>query len=178
MEYNVEKKCFELHGEIFATMRHADGSVETRNYKNIIVDVASEQMAEWAIAQNSVEFPRVDGIRVLAVGTGAVGWDLQNPPPATAAQTQLENELQRNTFESVNYVTPGTFVPSLTRTNIVDYITTYTETQAVGPLVEMGLFGGTGATSPSSGTMINYKTFPVWNKSSTSTLTIVWRLTF
>lgn len=177
MEYNTEKKCFELHGEIFATMRHADGTEEQRHYTNIIVDVASDQMAEWAIAQNTVGFPRVDGVRTLAVGTGAVGWDLQNPPPATAAQTQLENELIRKTFDSVNYV-DGSGNPSLTRTHIVDYVTTYGDTEAVGPLVEMGLFAGTGATTPGSGSQINYRTFAVWNKPATSTLTIVWRLTF
>jgi len=167
-----ENKVIIATGEIFATMKHKDGTEEKRHWKNVIVDVASELMAEL-MKENS----GVQGIMTLAVGTGAVGWDLQNPPAATAAQTQLESELIRKTFDSTNYV-DGVGDPTVTRTNIVDYITTYTESEAVGALVEMGLFGGTGSTSPSSGTQVNYHTFPVWNKPSTSTLTIVWRLTF
>jgi len=165
-------RVFLASGEIFATMKHKDGTEEKRHWNNVIVDVASELMAEL-MKENS----GVQGIMTLAVGTGAVGWDLQNPPPATAAQTQLEAELTRKTFDSTNYV-DGSGNPTVTRTNIVDYITTFTETEAVGALVEMGLFGGTGSTSPNSGTQVNYHTFAVWNKPNTSTLTIVWRLTF
>jgi len=167
-----ENKVILASGEIIATMKHKDGSVEERRWHNIIVDVASELMAEL-MKENS----GVQGIMTLAVGTGAVGWDLQNPPAATAAQTQLESELERKTFDSTNYV-DGSGNPSVTRTNIVDFVTTYDETEAVGALVEMGLFGGTGSTSPGGGTQVNYHTFAVWNKPSTSTLTIVWRLTF
>jgi len=167
-----QNKVFLASGQIFATMKHKDGSVEKREWHNVIVDVASELMAEL-MKENS----GVQGIMSLAVGTGAVGWDLQNPPAATAAQTQLETELTRKTFDSTNYVDGGGS-PTVTRTNIVDFITTFTESEAVGALVEMGLFGGTGATSPSSGTQVNYHTFAVWNKPSSSTLTIVWRLTF
>jgi len=163
-----------VHGDIFMTMKHKDGSVEHRVMENVIVDVASELMAERFKEHDG---DASGGILVLAVGSGSPGWDLQNPPPATAAQTQLVNEIERKTFTRSYYVDHAGS-ESLTRTNIVDYETTYEETEAVGPLVEMGLFGGVGATTPGSGTMVNYHTFPVWNKPATSTLTIVWRLTF
>lgn len=160
-------------GEIFMKMEHKDGSVETRYMKNVIVDDASLLMAQLMSGLPAV----APGISVLAVGTGDPGWDLQNPPIATASQHLLVNEIERKTFLSVTYI-DGVGSPTVTRTNIVDFETKYLDTEAVGALVEMGLFGGTGSTSPGGGTMVNYHTFPVWNKPSTSTLTITWRLTF
>ena len=117
------------------------------------------------------------GAFALAVGTGGSGWDLQNPPSATAGQSALESELVRKQFSSSNFITNvGTI--SATPTNIVDFTTTFTESEAVGPLVEMGLVGGDATLTSGSGTLINYLTFKVINKSNTSVFTIVWRLTF
>lgn len=161
-----------LKGDIVCVMTNKDGSVERRVMENVIVDQASMLMA-----QLMKETSGISGIMTLAVGTGDPGWDLQNPPPATSAQTQLVNELERKVFERSYYVDDAG-VESLTRTNRVAYETKYDETEAVGALVEMGLFGGVGATTPGAGDMCNYHTFPVWNKSSTSTLTISWLLTF
>jgi hypothetical protein len=42
----------------------------------------------------------------------------------------------------------------------------------------MSLFGGNGATLTDGGTMINYFTMPVVNKTSSSQLGISWSLTF
>ncbi|MDO8640268.1 MAG: hypothetical protein Q7R33_01890 [Nitrosarchaeum sp.] len=159
-------------GEIVMTMRHANGLVERREMENVIVDNASLLMAEL-MKENS----GVQGIMTLAVGTGDTGWDLQNPPIATASQTALFNELERKTFNSTTYI-DSMGVPTITRTNKVMYETVFTAAEAVGALVEMGLFGGTGATAPLGGTMVNFHTFPVWNKSATATLTISWLLTF
>jgi len=170
----IDKKVIFARGDIFMTMKHKDGSVEKRKMTNVIVDVASELMAE---RMKEGDGNASNGIMVLAMGTGDPGWDLQNPPIATSSQTQLVNELERKTFNRSYYVDDaGLETP--TRTNIVDFEVTYEETEAVGALVEMGLYGGAGSTAPGGGTMVNYHTFPVWNKPSTSTLTIVWRLTF
>lgn len=148
-----------------------------RAFKNLIVDAASDQIAEWAFTGIiTLVSQHVPGILTLAVGTGAVGWDLQNPPVETANLTVLYSELFRKQFASVNYV-DNLGNPSVTRTNIVDFLTTFLETEAVGPLVEMGLFGGVGALNPNGGTEINCKHFPVINK-PTSQLSILWRLTF
>jgi len=146
--------------------------------KNIIVTVASELMAELmrGIIGDIVR-PQVDGIRTLAVGTGGGSWDLQAPPAETATQTQLENELFRKEFDSVNYI-DGVGNITATRTNIIDLTTVFGTTEANGALVEMGLFGGTSATTANQGTQVNYFTFPVINKDSSAVLTIIWRLTF
>lgn len=174
---------FKLNGEVFIKQGASDHSEivnnPDRHLQNIIVDVASDQIAEWAFTGAiSVIGEHVPGIMTLAVGTGDTGWDLQNPPAETANQTLLETELERKTFADKTYIDPTSGNPTVTRTNIVDFTTTYLETEAVGPLVEMGLFGGNGATATNGGTMINYLTFAVINKVSTSQLSIVWRLTF
>jgi len=174
---------YKMSGEVFIKVGNNVSHDEVtrnpdRHLKNIIVDVASEQIAEWAFTGTiSLVSEHIPGILTLAVGTGDVGWDLQNPPAETANQTLLESELTRKTFASKTYV-DNIGDPTATRTNVVDFTTTYLEAEAVGPLVEMGLFGGTGATATNGGTMINYLTFAVINKPSTSQLTIVWRLTF
>jgi hypothetical protein len=149
-----------------------------RHLHNLIVDIASEQIAEWAFTGViTLVGQHVPGILVLAVGTGDPSWDLQNPPAETASQTLLENELIRKTFSGKTYV-DGLGNPTITRTNVIDYTTTYLESEAVGPLVEMGLFSGNGALATDGGTMINAKNFAVINKPSTSKLLITWRLTF
>jgi hypothetical protein len=142
---------------------------------NLIVDVASDLIASWAFQGLS---PAIPGILTLAVGTGQIGWDLQNPPAPTTAQTLLFSELARKQFASQTYIDPILFTPVVGPTNIIDFTTTFLTTEAVGPLVEMGLFGGVGATGVGGGTMVNYVTFKVINKPNTSQLTIVWRLTF
>jgi len=167
-------------GDIFMTMKHRDGTIERREMHNVIVDQASFLMAQLMKeygGTSTIPVSYVPGIFVLAVGTGDPGWDLQNPPIATAAQTLLVNELDRKRFSRTYYV-DDLGVESLTRTHIVDFETTFNDTEAVGALVEMGLFGGTGSTSAGGGDMVNYHTFPVWNKPSTSTLVCTWRLTF
>ena len=116
-------------------------------------------------------------IKHIALGTGNVSWDLQAPPAATSSQTQLEAELIRKEFTSVNFVTTGGAV-SPTPTNILDCTTTFLESEAVAPLVELGLFGGDSTATANSGSQVNYKTFKVINKPSTSTLTITVRLLF
>lgn len=171
-----EKRSWLLKGDIFMTMKHKDGTVEKREMHNVIVDDASLLMAQL-MKENS----GVPGIMALAIGTGDIGWDLQNPPIATAAEHTLVNEIFRAyspTGFTSTYIDPGTLLPTLTRTNIVDYEATFGETEAVGTLVEMGLFGGTGYAVANGGTMINAHNFPVWNKPSTSSLVVVWRLTF
>jgi hypothetical protein len=100
-------------------------------------------------------------------------------------------------FASTQFI-DGDGVPVGYPTNIVDFSTVYSESEAVGPLVEMGLIGGNISTNlaiknpvtPPNGaydatvdlttveTLVNYLTFPVISKPATSTFQITWRLTF
>jgi hypothetical protein len=171
-----EEKLNGLSGEYWILLRNASGRViEERHDTNIIVNSASILIARL-LKDNSEPDA---GISYLAVGTGASGWNLQNPPQPTNTQTVLENEIARKAFTTpdVSFVDPSTGDHVLTPTGVVDFTATFAETEAVGPLVEMGLFGGDATDSADSGTEINYRTFPVINKSNSMTLTIIFRIT-
>jgi hypothetical protein len=184
-----------VRGDVFITLR--DGSTgeiqDSREFKNLIVKDASILVAR--LMKDSQEPPH--SIFVLAMGTGDTGWNPMAPPAPTGTQRALYAELTRKTFSTTNFVDAGG-VPTAVPTNVVDFTTTYSEAEAVGPLVEMGLLGGNISTnmsirnpvSPPNGpynpsvdlttkeTLVNYLTFPVINKPATSQLEIVWRLTF
>ncbi len=189
-----EKSTPYIRGDVFITLRDGEtGEVQDeREVRNIVVLDASILIAR--LLKNSQEPPY--GIFALAIGTGDVGWDLQNPPAATNTQRSLYSELTRKTFSNTQFIDAGG-LPSATPTKVVDYTTIYTQAEAVGPLVEMGLIGGNissnlavkNPVSPPNGaydplvdlttkeTLLNFLTFPVINKPATSTMTIVWRLT-
>jgi hypothetical protein len=180
-------------GEVFIRLEHVDGSVEERHIDNVITKDFSLLMAR--LAKDPLE-PR-HGIFALAVGSGDTGWDLQNPPTETNTQRSLYNEIGRKAFSATDIVESGGASTTLP-TNVVDFTTTYAESEAVGPIVEMGLVGGdlnedTGITNPitpSNGPydatvdvqgkdlLMNYLTFPVINKPATARLTLQWRITF
>jgi len=166
-----------LHGEYWMTLRDAaTGQIlEQRHATNLIVNSASVLIAR--LLKDNHE--PTAGISYLAVGTGASGWNLQNPPQPTVTQVNLENEIARKAFTTsdTSFVDPMTGEHVTTPTNVVDYTATFAETEAVGPLVEMGLFGGDAVDAPDSGTEVNYRTFPVINKSNSMTLTIIFRIT-
>jgi hypothetical protein len=184
-----------LRGDVFMTLRDAKSGevLDYREVRNLIVKDASILIAR--LVKDNAEPPK--GAYVLAVGTGNVGWDPMSPPAATNTQRALYSELTRKTFSSTQFVDGGG-IPVGYPTNVVDFTTTFTESEAVGPLVEMGILGGNISTnlavrnpvSPPNGaydptvdlttkeTMVNYLTFPVINKPATSTFELTWRLTF
>jgi hypothetical protein len=145
-----------------------------RHFKNLIVDICSELIAEWSF---QLLTPTVPGILTLAVGTGGSGWDIQNPPAETSDLTQLYSELARKQITSRTYVDDAG-VPVGTRTNKIEFTTLFDYAEANGPLVEMGLFGGTNSLAAGDGTRVNAKHFPVLNKDETSQLNIMWKLIF
>ncbi len=165
-----------LKGEFWMILKDRSGQiVGKRHGNNIIVNSASVLIARL-LKDNSEPS---GGITYLAVGTGGVGWNLQNPPQPTTTQTTLENEIARKAFttEDVTFVDPETGDPTIVPTNVLDFTATFAETEGVGPLVEMGLFGGDATDLLDSGTEVNYRTFPVLNKTNSMTLTIIFRIT-
>ena len=177
---NLELKN-RLKGEFFITLNHKDGSEEKYYYKNIIVDSSSLLIARMLVDGQAAVDPvgPAHGLWVLAAGTGGIGWDKQNPPVPTTTQTQLVSELARKRFAQVYYVqTNGSGLPSSVPTNIIDLQTVFNESEAVGPLVEFGLFGGDADVAvANSGTLINYLTYQVINKPNNATMSIIFRLT-
>jgi hypothetical protein len=184
-----------IRGDVFITLR--DGKTqelqEHHQVRNLVVLDASILIAR--LMKDNQEPPH--GIFALAMGTGDVGWNPMAPPAPTNTQRSLYSELARKTFTDTQFIDAGG-VPSAIPTHVVDFTTTFAESEAVGPLVEMGLLGGNISTNlsirnpvlPPNGpynvsvdltlyeTEVNYLTFAVVNKPPTSTLTIVWRLSF
>jgi len=170
------EKTSSLSGEFWVKLKDSDGNVvDERHGTNIIVNSASVLIARL-LKDNSEPS---GGITYLAMGTGGDGWNLQNPPQPTTSQTTLENEIARKAFttEDVTFIDPETGNPTTVPTNVVDYTATFAETESVGPLVEMGLFGGDATDLLNSGTQVNYRSFPVINKTNSMTLTIIFRIT-
>lgn len=190
-----EDARFGIQGDVTLTIRDArTGKVQDFfEKKNLIVKDASILVAR--LMKDNSEPPK--GSFVLAVGTGDSGWNPMTPPAPTNTQRALYSELTRKTFSQTQFIN-SSGVPTAIPTNVVDFTTIFTESEAVGPLVEMGLLGGNVSSnlairnpvSPPNGaynasvdlttreTLINYLTFPVINKPATSTMEIVWRLTF
>lgn len=183
-----------IRGDVFITLRDArTGEVQEHELRNLVVLDASILIAR--LMKDNSEPPK--GIFALAVGTGAIGWNPMSPPAPTNTQRALYSEITRKTFATTQFINGGGS-PVAYPTKVVDFTTTFTESEAVGPLVEMGLLGGnistnlsiTNPVSPPNGpydptvdlttkeTLLNYLTFAVVNKPATSTMTIVWRLTF
>lgn len=174
--FKYEENICPLSGEYWIRLIDSKtGKVEELHGTNIIVNTASILIARLLKDNREPD----GGITYLAVGTGGSGWDLQNPPQPTNTQTKLNNEIARKAFttEDVTFVDPDTGDPTTVPTNVLDFTATFAETEAVGPLVEMGLFGGDATDLTDSGTMINFRTFPVVNKSNSMTLTIIFRIT-
>jgi hypothetical protein len=164
-----------LQGKLFIKAWEGGNLVYSYESKNVIVNSASVLIAR--LLKDSSE-PDA-GISYFAVGTGGQGWDLQNPPAPSVTQLTLESELARKAISSVNttFVDPATGDPTTVATNVVDFAATFSESEAVGPLVEMSLFGGDATAALNSGTMLNYRTFPVLNKTAAMTFSVIFRIT-
>jgi hypothetical protein len=189
-----EDARYKIRGDVFITLRDGQtGAVQDhRDLRNLVVLDASILIAR--LMKDNFEPPH--GVFCLAVGSGDVGWNPMSPPAPTTTQRALYSEITRKTFADTEFIDSGG-MPVAVPTNVVDFTTTYTESEAVGALVEMGLIGGNVVISPANRvsppngpynvppvdlttkeTLINYLCFPVINKPPTSTLTIVWRLSF
>lgn len=182
-------------GDVFMELRNAyTGALEGKwERRNIVTLDASILIAR--LVRDNQEPP--EGAFVLAVGSGDIGWNPLSPPAATNTQRALYAEITRKVFASTQFI-DGDGLPVAFPTNVVDFTTTYTESEAVGPLVEMGIIGGNissnllvkNPVSPPNGaynptvdlttkeTLVNYLTFNVISKPATSTFTVTWRLSF
>jgi len=178
--YKEETK--KMKGEFFIKLEDKNGIIEQFHYKNIIVNDASLLIARLlADGWTSVDHAGpAHGLWVLAVGTGDPTWpDKSNPPPPVPTDHKLKSELARKTFAHVNFVkTDGSGLPATEVTNILDFQTVFNESEAVGGITELAMFGGDASdTITDSGTMLNLRHIGIINKSDSSTLSIIFRIT-
>jgi len=184
-----------IRGDVFLKMHDArTGELQYEwEKRNLVVFDASILIAR--LMKDNKEPPF--GCFCLAMGTGDTGWNPMAPPAPTNTQRALYSEIARKTFANTQFIDGGG-LPVAYPTKVVDFQTIFTESEAVGPLVEMGILGGNISTnlsiknpvSPPNGpynptldlttkeTMVNYLTFPIISKPATSTLAITWRLSF
>lgn len=164
-----------LKGQLFIRAYEGDQLVYEYTRPNVVVKSASVLIAR--LLKDSKE--PMGGIGYFAVGTGGAGWDLQDPPAPTINQTKLESELARKAIGPINtsFVDPDTGEHTVTPTNIVDFSASFSNSEAVGPLTEMALFGGDATAALNTGTMLNYRTFPVLNKTTAMHFSVIFRIT-
>lgn len=190
-----------VKGEVFWEMKDSvTGAVTRGRLKNVVTLDASVLIARLMKGNGSAvphqSEPSFGGF-ALAVGTGDASWNPMNPPSATVTQRSLYNEIARKRAASTSFIKSDGTVSGVP-TNVVDFSFTFAESEAVGPLTEMGILGGDvnvnmairNPVLPANGTydptvntvgldsLANYLTFPAINKPATSTLSWVWRLTF
>lgn len=184
-------------GEVFIEMHDArSGDLqERREVKNVVTLDAGLLVAR--LMKNPQE--PAHGINMLGIGTGALGAIL-NPDAPSNEQRRLNNEITRKPFSETTFRNANGAAVAIP-TNVVDFTTIFGESEAVGPLNEMGLlstisnntavinnnpnFAGQGgqAYDPTIDVskydiLVNYLTFSVISKPATSILTLTWRLTF
>ena len=135
------------------------------------------------------------GITHLAIGTAATG-NILSPDAPQPEQRKLNTRIARKACTTQFRSDAGVAVSY--PTHIVDFTTTFSESEANGALNEMGLMAvyktaefneinnGAGTVDPYDATLdmsakdllANYLTFGVIVKPATAILTITWRLTF
>lgn len=157
------------------TLRLEENGKVVREFvqNNIIVNTSSILIAR--LLKDPTE--PSGGITYLAVGSGNSSWDAFDPPAPTTSQALLENEFYRKSISKSTFVDPQTGEPTTNKTNIVDYATSLSESEAVGAILELALFGGEATSTINTGTMINWRTFGVINKTNAMTLTVIFRIT-
>lgn len=193
----AEPTVLTVQGHVFFEMRDArTGELQLeRDQKNVVTLDASLLVARLLKDPNEP----AHGINMLSVGTGALGAIL-NPDAPGNEQRRLNNEIARKPFSETTFRDANGAAVAIP-TNVVDFTTIYGQSEAVGPLNEMGLlstisdntgvtnnnpnFAGQGGQAydptidvTSYDEQINYLTFSVISKPATSILTVTWRLSF
>jgi hypothetical protein len=169
--------------------------LENWHRKNLIVRDAGILAAK--LFRNSLDPSAVasNGLRMLAVGTGATG-NVLSPDAPQATQRALNTEIARKAFASAVFRNAAGIAVAYP-TNVVDFTTTFAENEAVGGLNEMALLApfssnplvlnplppGPSGYDPTldvtgKDLMVNYLPFPIVSKPALSVLTITWRLSF
>jgi hypothetical protein len=192
-----ERGVVPAKGRVFFEMRDAKtGELQLERAQDNVVTLDAGLLVARLCKDNQEP---AHGFNMLAVGTGALG-ALLNPDAPSREQRRLNNEIARKPFASTTF-RDGNGAAVAIPTNVVDFTTIYGESEAVGPLNEMGLlstisdntavrnnnpnFAGQGG-QPYDPTvdvtnydvLCNFLTFSVVSKPSTSILTITWRISY
>lgn len=141
---------FKLHGAMELVLQKADGSVETRQKDNLIVDVGFDLICD-ALGKAA---SRPGVISHIAVGTGTAA--------VASSQTALTTELSR---------LAATYAHTAL-TKVFTMTATFGAGVATGAITEAGVFN-----AASAGTMLDRVVFGVINKGADDTLTVTFTFT-
>ena len=197
------------HGRFIFDMRDAETGEQLAYFEKDNVLTLDCGILVARLMRNSLE-PIVGsnnpnkGVSMLSIGTGATG-NLLSPDAPQPEQRKINAQAAngRKAFSSAQF-RDGDGVAVSYPTNTVDFTATFSESEAVGPLNEMGvvsavssnpalsnwIINGPGTIDPVYDTTINvggntpsdllsnYLTFGVITKPATAILTITWRFSF
>lgn len=134
-------------GELLVVLTKADGSTETHELKNLVVDTG----LNFIVSRMKDTTDAVMSHMALGAGTTA----------AAAANAALGSELGRVSMTSTTVAT-----------NTITYVATFPAGTGTGAVTEAGVLNaGTG------GTMLCRTVFPVVNKQSGDSMTVTWTVT-
>lgn len=190
---SVQDLGVRLCGEFQITLQDAKTGEILYDYKKSNIITYDAGILAASLFRNPLG--PANGAYMLAVGTGATG-NLLSPDAPDPRQRKLNAELARKPFANTVFrAANGTAVAYWT--NVVDFTTTFNESEAVGPITEMGLLSPVSQNPlvlnpnpnafPTRDTtldlslydvLINYSTIPVVSKTNTSILTVTWRISF
>jgi hypothetical protein len=142
-------ETLKLKGELSVVLNKADGSVETHDFKNLVVNtglnfIVSRMKDATATAMSHME---------LGIGTTA----------AAAGDTGLGSAISGS----------RTALTSTTvATNTITYVATFAAGTGTGAVTEAGIFNAS-----SSGTLLCRTVFPVVTKQAGDSMTVTWVVT-
>lgn len=143
----IEK--LKLKGELQVVLNKADGSQETHDFKNLVVDTGLNFIVE------RMKEDVVTAMTHMELGEGTTA--------AAAGDTTLESAIAGS----------RTGLTSTTvATNTITYIATFAAGTGTGAVTEAGLFN-----AASGGTMLCRTVFPVVNKQAGDSMTVTWVVT-
>jgi hypothetical protein len=134
-------------GELLVVLTKADGSTETHELKNLVVDTGLNFIV------SRMKDATASVMSHMALGAGTVA--------AAAANAALGSELGRVTLTSTTV-----------SANTITYVATFPAGTGTGAVTEAGVLNaGTG------GTMLCRTVFPVVNKQAGDSMTVTWTVT-
>lgn len=142
-------ESFKLHGALTAHLVKPDGTVQTVQKNNMIVNVGFDFIANAIGAASG----RPGSMNTIAVGTGTTA--------VAATHSQLVTQLA---YKAATY-------KHTSNTKVFTFTTTFNPGEATGAITEAGVFNG------NKGIMLDRVVFSVINKGAQDTLTMTFTFT-
>lgn len=124
------------------------------------------------------------GLLYCGIGSGDSGWNpLEQPPAAVGDETDMIAEFARKPWSNKYFVdsdaVPATVAEAIAQNlNTVDFEVVFAESEGVGSIMEIGIWGGDATATLGSGTLCDYETIGLITKPANARLSFVFRWSF